>query len=382
MLIEIAKSSLIYAVQNVVKALSSNPAQPASAAIRIRADLNGVTLTASGASMKIRIVLPRDDTSANVRQAGSIAVSAHHFYRTIRRLEEGTVTLEVREPLMLTIASSRFRMRLCGIGDAEFDNNGLAKEAFSVRFRIDGTTFGSAIRQVAKAASLSENRPILTGLLLECDQAKLRLTATDGIRLASRSLDIETLEGGGSQAIVPAKTLNEIAKMLKQAGKAVEVELSRNRATFVADRLHIEANLLSGNFPSVKSVDSASGLCEFKVDRAEWLQALERVTIVAEDQIVRLAADRTRLHLSSKAPAIGEVEHEVPLQAMVGGSFVLSLNGKLLTDIVRGSDCAFFRITYTGPMTPLVIRPDDLSESSLFLITSVRTQESWRREER
>lgn len=375
--IEIARDSLTQALHDVIQAVAVAYTQPTLQGIRIRADLDGVTLMSAHAHMSVRIRLPRNDASVTVEKVGSIVVSLHYLYHILRKLDHKSVILEIKQPLLLAIVSGSFRMRLCGMDDSEFSCFESGKEASSVRLRINSAIFRSSIKQVAGAAATSDSRPVLTGVLLEYDQGRLRLTAADGIRLASRTLEVDDPADHSVTAIIPAKSVQVISKMLEQADETMEVEIGRSRITFVAGYLEIESVLIQGTFPSVKNMDSEVFLCECRIDRLGLLHATEGVTIMAGEKIIRLAANQNRLHLSSKKAEIGEAENEVPVRAMTGEGFVLSLNGKLLTEILRSSDCAELRIRYAGSMAPLVICPEDSSESTLFLITSVRTSESF-----
>lgn len=377
LLIEIAKASLVRAMQHLIKAVASGPAQPSIQSVHIRADSEGITLTTSNSHMTVQMNLPRDQGFITVKRPGSIVVPAHYFYNILRKLDDKTITLEIKEPLILTIVLDHFQMRLCGMDDLGFAVPGYEKEADAAKFRIDCALFRSAIKQVAGAASTSEDRPVLTGVLLEGDQGKLHVTAADGIRLSSRTLYVESQANPGFKAIIPAKNVSDISKMLEQEGTAADVEVGHGRIRFVAGSMKIESALIQGTFPSVKSLNTESSCCEFIVARANLLKAVEGVTIMAGENIIRLEVKGVRMHLSARAAAIGDVENEVPVQVIGGEGFVLSLNGKLLIDILRSSDYEYLRIKYAGSIAPLVIRPDDSLESMLFLITSVRTPESF-----
>jgi len=53
---------------------------------------------------------------------------------------------------------------------------------------LPATGLADALRQVVRAASSEDSRPILTGVLMAAEGGALRLVATDSYRLAVRDL--------------------------------------------------------------------------------------------------------------------------------------------------------------------------------------------------
>ena len=72
-------------------------------------------------------------------------------------------------------------------------------------------------RQVVRAASSDDARPILTGVLLAAEAGGLRLVATDSYRLAVRDLPGTTVLGEGQHVLVPSRALQELARLPRPA---------------------------------------------------------------------------------------------------------------------------------------------------------------------
>src|SRR5689334_12035014 len=81
---------------------------------------------------------------------------------------------------------------------------------------VASADFATAVGQVAIAAGRDDTLPMLTGVRLEIDGARLTLAATDRYRLAVRELDWnpEDPSAEAVQVLVPARTLNDAAKSL------------------------------------------------------------------------------------------------------------------------------------------------------------------------
>ncbi|GLX67539.1 DNA polymerase III subunit beta [Paenibacillus glycanilyticus] len=372
MLVQIRKDTLINAVQHVLRAVAVNSPIPILQGIDIHAGTDGIILTASNISMTIQYKIPQDNVSTTVQRAGAVVIPARYFYDVIRKLNNEVVVLELKDKLVLTVMSGGSRVSLCGMDSTEFPslNN---EELYSKRMQINNLMFRSAIKQVAIVASTSETRPVLTGVFFECDNDSLNLIATDGIRLAYQNLHNKNSSNDNFKAIIPAKNLYEISKMLIDDDVTTEIEVSGNRIQFKASGLKVQSALIDGTFPSIKNVVPKSYLCEILVNRIGLLQAVECVTVLASESVIKLVADPNKLKLLSSTAEVGDIENEVSLMEMLGDGFNISLNGKFLIDILRNCDCTSLRLKYAGKNNPIAVLPNDSGISTLFLITPIRT---------
>lgn len=372
MLVEITKDSLMDAVQHVIKAVAVNSPIPILQGINIQAGADGISLTASDTSLTVQSMIPQDGVSVTVKRTGAIVIPSRYFYDVIRKLNDEMVVLEIKEQLNLNIISGHSQIRLCGMDSSEFpyfDNGEISPN----KLRMSNALFKSTIKQVAIVASTSETRPVLTGVSFECDNESVNLIATDGVRLASRTLHLEGYTHDRFNAIIPARNLYEVSKMISNDDETTEIEVSNNSVRFIASGLRVESVLIEGTFPSIKNTIPQSYLSEILVDKACLLKAVECVTVLASENIIKLVATADKLKLLSRTAEIGDIEDEVPLLEICEEEFIISLNGKFFIDILRNSDCANVRIRYAGKTSPIVVLPDDSFMSTLFLITPVRT---------
>ena len=96
---------------------------------------------------------------------------------------------------------------------------------------LDAAAFGEALRQVVRAASTDEARPILTGVLLTAENDGLRLVATDSYRLAVRDLPGVSVLGADQKVLVPGRALAELQRLLGGGGE-LTLRLGEHDATF------------------------------------------------------------------------------------------------------------------------------------------------------
>ncbi|MEK3904194.1 DNA polymerase III subunit beta [Paenibacillus sp. FSL R7-0179] len=373
MRVNVSKDILLKALQQVLRAVPANHVISILTGVHIQARMNELIVTASNSSMTIQYRIPQENTTLTLQSNGEVVVPAKYFCEIIRKSDSGMITLEVDSSLMLTISSEHTRIRLCGIDAADYPAIHPAENNAATKFVVTNHTLKASILQVAGAASSSEHRPVLTGVSFQYRNHRLQLTATNGIRLASRTIDVEHEAEMERHIIIPGRNLIEAVKIMDGEARTTEVEVTNRHVRFTANHIMVQSALIEGEYPSLHHVIPHTFISEITIRIDPLLKAVERTTVLASESIVRLETTADRLRLLSQTAEIGDIEDEVSILEKNGEDFTISLNGKYVADILHGTSSEFIRLRFTGKMSPIVIHPlNDLS-STFFLITPVRT---------
>ena len=101
------------------------------------------------------------------------------------------------------------------------------------------------------AVATNNTKPILTGELFEVENNTFSVVAIDGYRLAVRKESISTDKN--YKLIIPAKALNEVAKLLKEDEELnCEIQMSKKHVIFEISGYHVISRLLEGEFHNYK----------------------------------------------------------------------------------------------------------------------------------
>ena len=82
---------------------------------------------------------------------------------------------------------------------------------------VPAAAFVETVQTVARAASRDDTRPVLTGILVSASARELRMVATDSYRLSVKETALEAALDGSFEANVPARALQELARLAQQA---------------------------------------------------------------------------------------------------------------------------------------------------------------------
>src|SRR5699024_11377887 len=84
---------------------------------------------------------------------------------------------------------------------------------------------------------------------VKMEENKLKFTATDSHRLASKQIPVEETDVEFPSIVIPGKSLNELNKILTDKNDAVEISITKNQILFRTEHLSFMSRLLNGNYP-------------------------------------------------------------------------------------------------------------------------------------
>jgi DNA polymerase-3 subunit beta len=150
----------------------------------------------------------------------------------------------------------------------------------------------------------------VTGVLARFEGDHLTLAAADNYRIAVKTIPIlDPVEE--TSVVIPARALNELARILADVDDPVEVVLAgaKNQVLFHLDGVDLVSRLIDGQFPNYQQVMPASHATRAILDREELLRAVRPAALIAHE-----SANIVKLQIS----ADGEPGITVSANAEVG----------------------------------------------------------------
>lgn len=192
MLIRVNRETLSDAIGDVTKAVSTKTTMPILTGIKMEALDDALILTASNSDISIECRIPakeEEEEIVKVEEKGKVVLPARYFSDIIRRLPGDEMTMSVNEQMNIHIEAGQSEFNLNGMDADEFPDlpSILERNVFS----MPSDLLKTMIRQTVFAASTSETRPILTGVMWTLEEGKLTFVATDSHRLVTRQATVE-----------------------------------------------------------------------------------------------------------------------------------------------------------------------------------------------
>lgn len=378
MKLTIYKNELNEAIQHVSKAITSRTTIPILHGIKIDVTHQGVTLTASDTDISIQSFIPLEDgkrTIARIEKTGSVVLPAKFFVDIIKKLPLEDVEIEVKEHFQTFIRSGSTDIQMVGLDPEEFPV--LPTIEGNQTITINGDLLKTVIKQTVFAISTNESTPILTGILWTLKDNELKFMATDRVRLASRSVRLDTNEDVQfNNVVISGKTLNELSKIVPDQNTMVEIVVSDNQVLFKIDRVLFYSRILDGVYPDVSKVIPQNYKTELTLDTKKLTDAIDRAYLLSREEktnIVRLMTKEDgTIEISSSSSELGKVTEQLDVKEFTGEPLKISFNSKYMLDVLKVIDSEYIFLGFTGAMSPISIIPKEHSDS-LHLILPYRT---------
>jgi DNA polymerase-3 subunit beta len=324
-------------------------------------EVSGTTLRVTGTDLDITV---RTSAEVEVMEEGRAVIPGRLLSEAVRKMPAGSVTVGTTEnDIEIQGNGPRFTLRPLSLDDFP-----LHEEVVADGVEVDGEELAEAINQVTIAASGDGARPILTGVLFEGSDTGLRMVATDSYRLARRDLVGVGLQG---MALVPARGLRELPRTI--GSTKVTAQLLDREAIFTSDKGLLRLRLIDGSFPKYQSLLPDTYPNQVVVEKETLLDALGRVSLVAEDHIpVRLKLMEGGIEVTVTRQDVGaEAEHLDGAYSGTDDEVSIAFNPRYLQDGVSAIPGDSVRIRVIDAFKPSVIDQGS-DDAFLYLLMPVR----------
>lgn len=360
---QIERDTFLDAVQSASRAVATRAgALPVLSGVHIAARGNDLTITGSDLDLTVKV-----NVMAHTNGDGAVVLSARLLSDIVRSLEEGNITVEVKDSTAsITSGRSSFNLRTLNADEypklIDVDGQGV---------RVQAEVFNEGLKQVIVAASKDEARPILCGVLLSSTDNGLRFVATDSYRLALRDVDGLSIMKAGTSVLVPAKGLAEVQRLLGTG--EVEVIFSDREVSFSVDNAVITMRLIEGDYPNYEQLIPKGYPNRVTINRDALAEGVKRVRLVAQDrnsQPVRLLIKTDGIELRQVAQEIGEATEYVDAKCE-GSELEVAFNSEYLLDGLVASGSQEVVIETIDPLKPATLHGTE-QESFTYLLMPVR----------
>lgn len=352
------------AVLKVVKACSSKTTVPVLECIKLSANNDSLTLSATDGEISIIKTINSD-----IYEEGEVCVPGKYFADFIKKLEGVQITLSTEGKKMdIIYADSQTSMQVLSAEDFPRIDTEIRENSFKLK-TADLKNF---IRSTSFCCATDDSRPILKGCQFVINSDDVCVTALDGFRLATISGKLIS-STGNMEIICPARTLSEIEKMIPEQEEETEVFVQRGIILVSSGNTTLTSRLYGGDFIKKENIIPKSFITEVTVDKNALKASIERAAILVrndKNSLIIFDINGDKIEISS-ASEIGNVQE--PVKATVEGKDVkIAMNSKFIIDAVNALNEDKITLSFNNHVQPFVCR-NEINKDRLYLILPVRT---------
>jgi len=346
------RGALLEALTVTGNVVAARTPKPVLQCVKLTASDDRLTVAATDLEVAIRYV----DSQVQIEQAGETLVAAEKLRDIVRESVDDTLSIEVaNDTANIRGQDSHFKIFTQKPSDfppvPDFEGE--------AHLEIGGGLLKQLVGQTLFAAARESTRYAFNGVLFTVKAKKINLVSTDGRRLAMAKGDLisDKLPKEGAKAIVPAKALSLLDKLIDDPEESLAVQVRENQIIFHSPSATLTSNLVEGQFPPFEDVIPKDCDKKMTAATADLLSAVRRAALLTteESKGVRMHFSKKGLVLTSRSPDAGEATVNFPCK-YEGAEIEIGFNPNFLTEALKVVDMDEISLEMTAPNRPGLLK--------------------------
>lgn len=366
----IKKNILLENLLNTAKAISSKNLIPILTGIKFELNDEGLYLSASDSDISIRTFIEKSKIT-EVVQTGSVVISGKYIVEIIRKLPDTDITIEVIDGYNMIIQTTGSEFNLNGIDPNDFPN--LDLEETKNPIFLNPVVFKNIVNQTFFATSLSETRPLLTGINFKLSGDLLEVLATDSYRLARKQIKLKDKYENDFDLVIPGKNLVELSRMLEDEKENVYMHIFNNKVLFKYKNIVFLSRLIGGTYPVSSNIIPNDFKIDVECNYSVLFDMIDRASLLTSDKdknTIKLVLKNRELTISSNSPEIGKVEEKVSIEN--DANISISFSSKYMLEAIKSFNTEKIHMLMNDDNSPIIVKSDE--ETSLIqLVLPIKT---------
>lgn len=360
MKVSVLQENLAHGLNVVSRAVSPRSTYPILANVLISAEDGRLRLSATDRELGITCWI-----GAKIEESGATTVPARTFSDLVATLPSETIAMDlVVRTQTLHLSAGRSNADINGMDAQEFPPMPEPDKDGGVQLPI--AEFKEMVQQVVFAASRDDARPVLTGVLITVEDKTITMAAADGFRLSVRTAQLESAVDAPLRAIVPARALNELARIASEEDEDVTMMLppGRGQVVFSLKDAELRCQLVEGSFPEYQQIIPSGHKTRTVIATEAFLKAAKQSEIFARESshIARLNIKNGEgdkpgtLEISAQSEETGSNEAKVDA-TVEGDDILIAFNVRYLREVLDVMHTPNVALETSAAAAPGVFRP-------------------------
>lgn len=277
---------------------------------------------------------------------GSALLDAKKFGQIVRSLPDGSeIDIDVEGAAKIVSGRSRYRI---SAGNVETFPE-MAQPDSVVTFRIQGAVFKRLLAGTVHAMAKDDAREYLNGARFAASNNLVRVTTTDGKRLAHCGHRIDEGPGVSVEVILPRRSVLELQRIINgQEDSPCEVSMFKNGMEVKVGEYVYQSSSMDGKYPNVENVIPNAPVASAVVDTVSMRDAVERVALVTENPRVELQFRKDGVLLCASENGNESSEFIDGGYSYEGEDLTVGMNHRFFADILAVSRTGRMKILLTS----------------------------------
>ena len=279
---------------------------PVLSNIRLQIGDEEIAATAFDLSSSITSIELLESGESDHDYEADILVDADKIYHLVNKLnDKDEIELEIDNNQLKIYRGKSQYVLPCNEPD-EYPS--IPEDKINCEFTIDTEELIKSINLCLTAVSKDESKAILTGINLQASDLEITVAATDGHRLAFRTIAIE--DNVNFNITIPHRFALFLTKL--SLPDTLTIGISDVGIHINLDNLKVASRLLDGNYPNYKSLIPPKQQKQI-INGDKWRESIDIIATMNLNNVVKISIDElTTLSSNVESTAVNE-SHQSPI---------------------------------------------------------------------
>lgn len=347
-----SRDLLLNSIYVVSKAVSSRTTLPILECILLTADERGLTLTAND----LEIGIESSPIEADIEAEGKVAIEARILSDIIRRVNGVDVIIDTDNDFITVISSGNSEFKIMGRDGSDFP--AIPKIERKEKQTILQKDLRDMIKETIFSVAQDDSKPVLTGELIQInDSGVMNIVSVDGYRISYKKCSLIE-SSGNEEAIVPAKTLNEVSKILSADDEdEADIYFTDKHALFEINGNIVVSRLIDGDYIKYEQSFTDEYKTRIDCDRNELINCLERASLLSRETRktpVILEINENKTSITSNTDM--GTAHEELEASFTGEKLKIAFNPRYLIEALKAISDENVSLRFTTHLSPCIIK--------------------------
>ena len=315
-----------------------------------------------------------------IKQEGKILIPASFFKSVIDFIKQEVIKLE-SEKGNLILKTVNQEIQIQGINLDDFPL--IPKINIEDFIEIKGEKLNQGLNQIVNIPSLTQIKPEISGIYFSFKKEEIKITATDGFRLAEKTINLPQKIKKDFSFILPQTAAKELINILSIKPNDLKIYYTPNQILFEwlgeetsCPEIHFSSRLIEGEYPNYQEIIPKKYTTQIILNKEEFQTQIKKAGLFSGKIFaikLNIIPKKNQIRIFSQSPDIGRSEVYLPIKIKkeIEQEIEISFNYKFLLDglnNIKSSEIIFSLSENEGPTT---IKPMG-DESYIYILMPIK----------
>ncbi len=358
----VSSSSLLKHLQQISGVINANTVLPILEDFLFDIQDKKLSVTATDLETVMRVQM---DIESKVN--GKVCIPAKILMDSLKNIADQPLTFNIDKNFGVELTSDNGKYKVMGENPDNFPKEPTADDTTS--FTMTSGALVTAINKTLFAVSNDDLRPAMTGVFFELAKDGVQFVATDAHRLV-RYKRTDAKATKVDSFIVPKKPLNLVKNALPDNDDEINISYNSNHLFVSHGDVQMICRLIDARFPDYKVVIPADNPYSLIVNKADFQNALRRVSVFSNKSTNQVALSITGSELQMAAQDVDfSFEGNERMNCEYNGEDLqIAFNAKFLIEMLSAADTDDVRVELSTSTKAGLIKPTEQGEGEELLM--------------